>query len=126
MERLSTALLGIGMAGAALPLGSAWAASSQIHHKATVSGVFKGPAVNMQWGAVQVTITVVNGKITKVKATAPHHTSRSKLINSVALPLLKKEVLKAQSAKISTLSGATLTSNAYILSLQSALTAAHL
>jgi len=78
----------------------------------------------MQWGNVQVTIITSQGKIINVKAKAPNHTSRSKLINSVALPVLKHEVLKAQSAQIQSLSGATLTSNAYIASLATACKAA--
>src|SRR5579872_3418199 len=121
MNKLKTAVIGLGMAGAALPAGSAWASSFLPMRHSAVTGTFRGPSVGMQWGNVQVTIIVKTGKIVKVKATAPHHTSRSSLINSVALPILRSEVLKAQSANINVVSGATLTSNAYIQSLGAAL-----
>jgi uncharacterized protein with FMN-binding domain len=127
MTKLKASMLALAMMGAAVRPGGVWASSAKPHaHRTLVNGTFKGPSVNMQWGTVQVTIVVKKSKIINVKATAPKHTSRSALINSVALPLLKKEVLKAQSAKISTISGATLTSGAYIASLKGALKVAHL
>jgi len=49
---------------------------------------------------------------------------QSAQINPGAVPRLKQEALKAQSAKIATVSGATYTSQAYAESLQSALDAA--
>jgi uncharacterized protein with FMN-binding domain len=42
------------------------------------------------------------------------------------VPILKREVLSAQSANIHAVSGATLTSNAYKQSLRNALSKAHL
>lgn len=42
------------------------------------------------------------------------------------MPLLDEEVVKAQSARIDTVSGATVTSNGYLQSLQSAIDQAHL
>jgi uncharacterized protein with FMN-binding domain len=50
----------------------------------------------------------------------------SQAIESKALPILKSEVLKAQSAKIHAVSGATITSTAYIKSLKGALKKAHM
>ena len=44
---------------------------------------------------------------------------------SQALPILRQEFLTAQSAKIQAVSGATLTSEAFVRSLQSALLKAH-
>jgi uncharacterized protein with FMN-binding domain len=111
------------MAAAALPVGSAWASSPA---KAThANKTYKGRVVNMQWGPVQVSI-VVKGKrkIVDVKATAPTHRAQSAQINNLALPLLRAEVLQAQNAKISTVSGATLTYKAYVASLKGALKAA--
>ncbi len=85
-----------------------------------------GPSVDMQWGPVQVTIVVTGKRITDIQASAPTERDRSAFINSQAIPLLRQEVLQAQSATIDTLSGATMTSEAYIQSLQSALQAARL
>ena len=85
-----------------------------------------GPVEDMQWGPVQVTISVKGKKITDVQASAPTERARSAFINQQALPLLKQEVLQAQSANIDLISGATMTSDAYDMSLQAALQAAHL
>jgi uncharacterized protein with FMN-binding domain len=87
---------------------------------ATAKTTYKGSAAQMRWGTVQVSIVVKNKKITNVKATVDIHTDRSQFINDQALPLLKEEVLQAQSVAIDTVSGASDTSEAYIASLQSA------
>ena len=49
---------------------------------------------------------------------------RSVSIQSQAIPALKQETLRAQSARIQAVSGATDTSGGYVMSLQSALNAA--
>ena len=86
-----------------------------------VSGVFTGPAVEMQYGPVQIAISVQAGKITDVKALQyPIDRPRSQFINSQAVPLLRSEVLQAQSANINVISGATFTSEAFASSLQAA------
>ena len=53
--------------------------------------------------------------------TYPDHTDRSVYINSQALPILKSEALRAQSASIDMVSGATDSSEAFAESLQSAI-----
>ena len=88
---------------------------------------YAGQTVSTRYGDVQVQITVQNGKITDV--TALHLTDaemRSKMISANAAPILRSEVLQAQSANVQTVSGATITSDAYLQSLQAALDAAHL
>ena len=86
-----------------------------------------GDEVQTEWGIVQVQITVENGKVTAAEATkVPDGNHRDQEINAYAVPLLNQEVLDAQSAGIDTVSGATVTSDGYIQSLQSALDAAHL
>lgn len=93
----------------------------------TRSGTFTGQAVDTRWGPVQVQITVVNGKITNAEAVQyPQGNPRDQEINSFALPQLAQEALQAQSAQIDAVSGATVTSEGYISSLQSAIDAAHL
>jgi uncharacterized protein with FMN-binding domain len=81
------------------------------------SGTFTGPLENTQYGAVQVQITVSNGKITNADGSLPQGGSH---IGQDALPQLNQEVLTAQSANIQAVSGATYTSNGYIQSLQQA------
>jgi uncharacterized protein with FMN-binding domain len=93
----------------------------------TSSGSYKGSVAQTRWGPVQVSITVANGRITAVAVpTYPNSNGRDQQINAYALPILKQETLSAQSANIDTVSGATVTSDGYISSLQSALDAAHL
>ena len=73
-----------------------------------------------------MTIVVKGRKITDIRATAPSERPRSAYINKQAVPILRQEVLKAQSANIDGISGATMTSEAFDASLQAALKAAHL
>ena len=79
-----------------------------------------------QWGTVQVRIRVSGGRIVNVGAVYPNHKARSIKINERAIPILKSEVLKAQSANVHYVSGASDTSEAYKSSLQSAISKAHL
>ncbi|GHD37205.1 FMN-binding protein [Streptomyces galbus] len=86
-----------------------------------------GEPVQTRWGPVQVRVTVTDGRITDVTAvTYPRDNPRDQQINSYALPELRSEALRAQSADIDTVSGATYTSDGYRESLQSALDAAGL
>jgi uncharacterized protein with FMN-binding domain len=89
---------------------------------ALTDGTFAGKAADTQFGPVQVQVTVAGGRITDVKAIQlTNYGGRSVQISNYAAPILRSEVLKAQSAKVSTVSGATYTSDGYLTSLQSAL-----
>ena len=119
---------GAGTGSAAPAAGSSSAAaapstSSSTPRKATTtSRTVTGNSVDTRWGPVQVRLTVRSGKITKVEVVSyPNGNPRDQDINSYALPQLVQETLSAQSAKIDTISGATVTSDGYIGSLQSAL-----
>jgi uncharacterized protein with FMN-binding domain len=86
-----------------------------------------GDSVDTQWGPVQVQITVQGGKITGSEAVQyPQNNGRDAEINGFALPILNQEVVQQQSASIDTVSGATVTSDGYRQSLQSAIDQAHL
>jgi uncharacterized protein with FMN-binding domain len=88
--------------------------------------VANGTVSQTRWGPVQVQVTIAGGRITDVKTLQqPNGNFRDQEINSYAVPQLREEVLSAQSANIDTVSGATVTSNGYISSLQAALDAAH-
>ncbi|SFR15203.1 FMN-binding domain-containing protein [Lentzea waywayandensis] len=76
-----------------------------------------GPAVNTSEGTVQVQVTLQGTKIVDVKALRAPNSEPTRM----ALPLLKQSALKAQSADIDTVSGATATSDGYKKSLQAAL-----
>lgn len=89
---------------------------------ASGSGKVTGPAVDTRWGPVQVEITLDGGKITAVTVPRyPDGNRRDQQINDRALPILVRETLDAQSADIDTVSGATVTSEGYLQSLQAAL-----
>jgi uncharacterized protein with FMN-binding domain len=88
---------------------------------------YPGTVARTRWGDVQVRITVAGGRITGVTVPVfPHNNGRDREINARALPILTQETLAAQNARIDTVSGATVTSDGYIESLQAALDAAHL
>ena len=88
---------------------------------------YTGDQVMTRWGPMQVEITVSGGKITAAQAVQyPSGNGRDAEINSYALPVLNQEVVDRQSAQIDTVSGATVTSDGYLQSLQSALDQAHL
>jgi uncharacterized protein with FMN-binding domain len=111
----------VSSAGAAKPTTSG-GATQAAPATSNVSGVFTGPTVEMQYGPVQVAINVKSGRITDVKAVQyPVDRPRSAFINAQAVPLLRSEVLQAQSAKINVISGATFTSEAFANSLQAAI-----
>ncbi|MDP1712360.1 MAG: hypothetical protein Q8K86_07875 [Candidatus Nanopelagicaceae bacterium] len=90
-----------------------------------VSGTFAGSSVFVNYGTVQVEITVVNGKITDAHALqAP--TGRSDRFTQYAVPVLRQQTLAAQSANIQGASGASYTSYGWYTSLQVALAKAGL
>ena len=81
-----------------------------------------GTSTDTRWGPVQVQITVANGEITDVTVVEyPTGNGKDRQINARALPVLVQETLDAQSADIDMVSGATVTSEGYLGSLQSAL-----
>jgi uncharacterized protein with FMN-binding domain len=94
---------------------------------AKAGGTYDGSVVQTRFGPVQVQITVQAGKITDVAALQLTDAERKSVqISNRAAPLLRAEVLQAQSANVQTISGATVTSDAYLGSLQAALDAANL
>ncbi|MGM7776838.1 FMN-binding protein [Arthrobacter sp. KNU-44] len=106
--------------------GTGSSSSSTLGATAKAGGTYAGTAVETHFGTVQVQVTIKAGVITDV--TALHLTDqeqRSVQISARAAPLLRSEVLSAQSANVQTIGGATFTSEAYLTSLQAALDAAH-
>jgi uncharacterized protein with FMN-binding domain len=94
--------------------------------RARASGrAITGPAARTLFGAVQVRVSLTRGRITGIQALQlPHDFALSQQISSYAGPLLRQEALRAQSAHIDVISGATYTSEGYRQSLQAALDAA--
>ncbi len=101
--------------------------SATASNNSSSSGTYTGDSVDTRWGPVQVQITVSHGKITASTAVVyPNGNGRDQEINSQALPILNQEVVDRQSASIDMVSGATVTSNGYLQSLQSAIDKANL
>jgi uncharacterized protein with FMN-binding domain len=131
----------------ALPVGNAVAAARPTQAGVTpkkkvvsVTKTVSGQAYEAdRWGPLQVTLVVkkttttvgtkktIARKITSVRVpVSPNHTDRSVFINQQALPMLEQEALHAQfTGSINMISGASDSSDAFIQSLQGALTAAH-
>lgn len=89
-------------------------------------GTFTGPAVKERYGSITVTVVVSGGAITKASATCACSgqslTISTRAFNGTSTRKgLNPSTLTAQSASISTFSGATYTSTAYKQSLASAL-----
>ncbi len=110
---------------ATLPADNA-SAARHVKAKPIKPKTYKGPIVDMRWGPVQATMVVKGKKITDVKIATSPENRRSQIIDEQAVPLLRQETLQAQSAEIDEISGATMTSDAYLESLQAALVRAHL
>jgi uncharacterized protein with FMN-binding domain len=81
-----------------------------------------GPAMTTPFSVIQVQATLTRGKLTGVKTIAmsgdgPH----TKALNARAEPILRAEALKAGSADIDVVSGATSSSQIWIESLRGAI-----
>jgi uncharacterized protein with FMN-binding domain len=86
------------------------------------NGTYAGSVEQTRYGPVQVELVVSGDKITDVKALQlTNAEQRSIEISNEAAPILRSEVLAAQSASVATVSGATFTTEGYLTSLQSAL-----
>jgi uncharacterized protein with FMN-binding domain len=88
-------------------------------------GTYTGSAADAYYGTIQVRAVVLGGKIADVQFLQYPNDRRTSIdINSQAMPLLKNEAIKAQSAQVDIVSGATDSSQAFRESLSSALTKA--
>jgi uncharacterized protein with FMN-binding domain len=87
-----------------------------------VTTTIDGSVVTTKYGTVQVQAVITDGRLVDVlaiKLTDSSDTSVS--LSANAAPLLREEVLAAQSTAVANVSGATYTSEAYLSSLQAAL-----
>jgi uncharacterized protein with FMN-binding domain len=85
-------------------------------------GVYTGPAADAYYGIIQLQALVQNGRLTALKILQyPSDRRTSIRINRQALPMLRDEAISAQSADVDIITGATLTSKAFVQSLRGAL-----
>jgi uncharacterized protein with FMN-binding domain len=88
-------------------------------------GTYTGDVANAFYGTVQVEAIIQGGKLEDVQfLDYPHDRRTSQRINNIAIPYLQQEAIQAQSANVDIISGATLTSQAFIESLNTALSSA--
>ena len=80
-----------------------------------------GNAYDVDYGVVQVRVTMQGARITDITPMSLPEGGRSGDISDYAAPQLRREALSAQSANIDSVSGASYTSAGYARSLQSAL-----
>lgn len=74
------------------------------------------------WGWVRVQAVIQNGKISDVRFLEyPNDRRTSVRINTTVISYLRSEAIQAQNANVDIISGATLTSEAFTESLQTAL-----
>ncbi|HEY4503481.1 MAG TPA: FMN-binding protein [Candidatus Paceibacterota bacterium] len=93
----------------------------------TVPGTFKngeytGNRADAYYGYIQVTAVIKNNKLADVAFLEfPNDTDNSVAISAYAMPILKTEAIRAQSAEVDIVSGATDSSKAFRESLADAL-----
>jgi uncharacterized protein with FMN-binding domain len=81
-----------------------------------------GAVVQTPYGPVQVAVVFDHGRIIDVRTLqTPSDADRSVQLAALATPVLRSEVLAAQSARVDSVSGATYTSEGYAQSVQYAL-----
>lgn len=101
------------------------AANSGSGHGQYRDGNYRGSVDNAYYGLVQVEAEIQGGRLIAVRILQyPNDRRTSRYIAHHSLPILNREAIRAQSARIDTVSGATLTSRAYIRSLRDALAGA--
>jgi uncharacterized protein with FMN-binding domain len=81
-----------------------------------------GPAATTPFSLIQVQVTLTDGRLTGVRTVeltgdGPH----TRALNARAEPILRREALRARSAHVDTVSGATYTSRSWKLSLEAAI-----
>jgi uncharacterized protein with FMN-binding domain len=113
-----------GQSSAVAPVQSSSGATSGTSASGTSTGstTVTGDTASTRWGPVQVELTIADGSITDVSVVQyPNGNGKDQQINARALPVLIQETLDTQNANIDMVSGATVTSEGYLESLQSAL-----
>ncbi len=102
-----------------MPNGVTAAAAASCHFH---DGAFTGDTYDAYYGEVQIKANIASGCVTSIDVLQyPADRRTSRRINEQALPILESEVIQAQNGRVDIVTGATLTSRAYIRSLKDAL-----
>jgi uncharacterized protein with FMN-binding domain len=98
------------------------AAMTTVASQGMADGTYDGPVTDAYYGPMQIEAVVQGGRVVSLRALQyPSDRRTSLAINRQALPMLRDEVIAAQSAEVDIITGATLTSQAFIRSLRGAL-----
>jgi uncharacterized protein with FMN-binding domain len=85
-------------------------------------GEFAGNPVDIEYGLVQVSAVIRDGRIADIKwPQDPEDIDLSKQINQDAMPKLRQEAIAAQKSQVDIVTGATFTALGFRLSLSTAL-----
>jgi uncharacterized protein with FMN-binding domain len=85
-------------------------------------GTYTGSGADHMYGTVQVRVIIEGGQIAGIQfLRLPSGRGESDEMSNYAAPILAREAIAAQSADVQVISGATLTSRAFMESLQAAL-----
>lgn len=118
----STSTLATAVEPTSTPPSTASASSDPTSTTLPPARTIDGADIPTRFGDVQVRVSVAGTRIVDVQPIRmPFDHERSARISDEAGPMLRSEVLQAQSARINIISGATYTSDAYATSLQGAL-----
>ncbi len=75
------------------------------------NGKYLGDVANTSWGDVQVQVVIDGSRIASVSTIQyPQDRPLSAKINQIAIPMLEQEAVQVQSAKVTLVTGATITS----------------
>ncbi len=86
------------------------------------NGEYSGDIEDAYYGYVQVNVVVQRDNISNIRFLKyPNNNQNSAYLSSIALPILKQEVIQAQDGNVDMVSGATYTSRAFIQSANSAI-----
>ncbi|MBU6371059.1 MAG: FMN-binding protein [Patescibacteria group bacterium] len=85
------------------------------------NGTYTGSVEDAYFGNVQVAAIISGGKLADVQFLSYPNYGHSLSVSKMSMPILKSEAIKAQSAEVDTVSGATQMSDAFSQSLASAL-----
>lgn len=78
-------------------------------------GTYTSKVADAIYGPLQISVVISGGKISDIKFLQfPNDRENSRQISSSSTPVLKQEAIRAQSAKVDVVSGATQTSEAFI------------
>ena len=106
-------------------MGTSGAASKGVSDVAYDDGSYLGDVANTSWGDIQVQVVIENHSIASVSAVLyPEDRPLSTKINQLAMPMLEQEAVRVQSVEVALVTGATVSSEGFSESLESALSQA--